>query len=175
MKLQAAIALGIFTLAAAPLASAQNFNRLGTSLSGFEETPATLSTTGNGRFDAMISGDEREVVWQMTYGDMEGTVTQSHIHFGARSLTGPIVVFLCTNLGNGPAGTQPCPQAGTIGGTFTSADVLGGAAANGLEAGNFAELVRAIRAGATYVNIHSTKWPGGEVRNQIGAGSSHSH
>ncbi len=30
-----------------------------------------------------------------------------------------------------------------------------------------AELVRAIRAGVTYANVHSTKWPGGELRLQL--------
>jgi hypothetical protein len=37
----------------------------------------------------------------------------------------------------------------------------------GLEAGNLAELIHAIRAGATYANVHSTLRPGGEVRGQI--------
>ena len=39
----------------------------------------------------------------------------------------------------------------------------------GIEPGAFAELVAAIRAGHTYVNVHSTKWPGGEIRAQIRA------
>jgi hypothetical protein len=35
-------------------------------------------------------------------------------------------VFLCTNLGNGPAGTQACPAApATITGTLRPADVIG--------------------------------------------------
>jgi hypothetical protein len=37
----------------------------------------------------------------------------------------------------------------------------------GIEAGNFAELVAAMRVGSTYANVHSTKWPGGEIRAQI--------
>ena len=42
-----------------------------------------------------------------------------------------------------------------------------GPAGQGVEAGSFAELVRAIRAGYTYVNVHTTRWPGGEIRGQI--------
>jgi hypothetical protein len=176
MKTRAALVLSIVTMAAAQVASAQNFNRLGANLVGFEETPQTLSTTGNGRFDALINGDETEIVYQLSYSDLEGAVTQAHIHLGQRATTGSIVVFFCTNLGNGPAGTQPCPPApATISGTITALDVTAGATGQGLTAGEFEELLRAIRAGATYANVHSTTRPGGEIRNQIGVGSSHSH
>jgi hypothetical protein len=37
----------------------------------------------------------------------------------------------------------------------------------GIEAGNFAELVAAMRAGHTYANVHTQKWPTGEIRAQI--------
>ncbi len=37
----------------------------------------------------------------------------------------------------------------------------------GLNTGEIEELIAAMRAGATYVNIHTTTWPGGEVRSQI--------
>jgi hypothetical protein len=58
-------------------------------------------------------------------------------------------VFLCTNLGNGPAGTQPCPtQGGTITGTITAANVGGGAAAQGIAVGEFDEFLAALRSGA---------------------------
>lgn len=42
-----------------------------------------------------------------------------------------------------------------------------GAATQGLSAGEFGELVRAIRAGATYVNVHTTGRPSGEIRAQL--------
>jgi len=175
MKTRAALVLSIISMAAVQAASAQNFNRLGANLLGYEETPQTLSTTGNGRFDALISGDETEIVYQLSYSDLEGNILQAHIHLGQRATTGGIVVFLCTNLDNGPAGTQACPQSGTITGSITAADVTGGATGQGLTVGEFEELLRAIRAGATYVNVHSTTQPGGEIRNQIGVGSSQSN
>jgi hypothetical protein len=82
------------------------------------------------------------------------------------------VVFLCTNLAP-PAGVplpQACPAApATITGTLVPADV--GATANsiaqGINLGEFEELVRAIRAGATYVNVHTIGFPGGEIRGQL--------
>ena len=79
-------------------------------------------------------------------------------------------MFLCSNLGNGPQGTPACPPQGTVEGELDAADVVGPNAAptvQGIEPGAFSELVDAIRAGHTYVNVHSTKWPGGEIRAQI--------
>ena len=48
-----------------------------------------------------------------------------------------------------------------------AADVLAADPNRGIEAGAFEELVQAIRAGHTYVNVHTNKWPGGEIRGQI--------
>jgi len=139
-------------------------------LSGYQETLVALSTTGNGHFRARISKDEAEIAWELSYGDLEGNVTQSHIHFGARAQTGGVSVFLCTNLGNGPAGTQACPASASedapLTGVATAADVIG-PTAQGIAAGEFAELLAAIRAGVAYVNVHSSKYPGGEIRAQL--------
>jgi hypothetical protein len=144
--------------------------RINVRLSGYEETLVALSTTGNGHFRARISKDESEIAWQLSFGDLEGTVTQSHIHFGARAQTGGVSVFLCSNLGNGPAGTQACPASAPedapLTGVATAANVIG-PTAQGIAPGEFAELIAAIRAGIAYVNVHSTKYPGGEIRAQF--------
>jgi hypothetical protein len=57
-------------------------------------------------------------------------------------------------------------QEGTVTGTITPGQVLS-AAGQGLDAGEFDELVRALRAGATYANVHSSLFPPGEIRGQI--------
>ncbi len=76
-------------------------------------------------------------------------------------------MFLCSNLGNGPAGTQACPPApATITGTIRPADVVG-PADQGIDPMQFDELVRAIRAGVTYANVHSGTFPNGELRGQL--------
>ena len=60
-----------------------------------------------------------------------------------------------------------------ISGTIIPADVspnipaTAAARAQGLNTGELDELILAIRAGATYANVHSTLWPGGEIRSQI--------
>ena len=54
-------------------------------------------------------------------------------------------------------------------GTIEPADVVpdAGAIAQGIAAGEFEELVDAIRAGYTYANVHSSKFGPGEIRGQI--------
>ena len=127
-------------------------------LTGYQETPLTISTTGAGDFRAKVKHSQIE--YRLSYSDLEGDVTQSHIHLGAEATTGGISVFLCSNLGNGPAGTQACPgpHSGTITGTIVPADVIG-PAGQGIKPGEYAELLRAIRAGATYANVHSSLYP----------------
>jgi hypothetical protein len=136
-------------------------------LNGYEETPLAVSTTGTGRFRARIDEAQQRITYTLSYSGLEGSVTQGHIHFGARAQTGGIAAFLCSNLGNGPAGTQACPAApATVSGTITPTDIVG-PSAQGIAPGEFAELVRAIRVGAAYVNVHSTLYPVGEIRAQF--------
>lgn len=173
-KLVVSIAV-VAVLSAATIVLAQGgFKRISEFLTGYQETPSAVSTTGNGTFNATISNDGSRIDWELSYSDLEGAVQQAHIHFGQKGVTGPISVFLCTNLGNGPAGTQPCPAPpATISGTIVAADVTNLANERGISAGELDELLAAIRAGVTYVNVHSTRWPGGEVRSQINGNSSH--
>jgi CHRD domain len=140
-------------------------------LIGYQEVPS-VSTAASGEFKAKIRDDRIE--WTLSYRDLEGAVQQAHIHFGQKAVNGGITVFLCTNLGNGPAGIQPCPAPpATITGTILAADVspnipaTAAARTQGINTGEFAELVAAIRAGVTYANVHSTTWPGGEIRAQL--------
>ena len=136
-------------------------------LSGYQEDPAVLSTTGTGTFRAVVNERTQEITYTLTYANLEGPVTQAHIHFGQPWQNAGIVVFLCTNLANGPAGTQLCPEApATVTGTLTPADVIG-PTAQGITAGQFEEFLAAVRAGVTYANVHSALYPAGEIRAQI--------
>ena len=179
MRLRLKLAAGVAALGVAGIgtaAIAHDNSRFDANLTGYEETP-TLSTSGTGTFKAWINRGKDEIRYVLTYaGPFDaapagGTVTQAHIHFGARGLApaGNIIAFLCTNLGNGPAAAPPpaCPAApGTVSGTLTPASVIG-PAAQGIQAGEFGELVRALRAGAAYANVHTTTFPAGEIRGQI--------
>jgi len=88
-------------------------------------------------------------------------------------VNGGIIVVLCQAAG-APAGTPTCePGRATITETIDAAEIRpmpGPILPLGIEAGNFEELVAAIRAGRTYVDVHSTKFPNGELRGQVGVG-----
>jgi hypothetical protein len=158
-------ALGVVVITAAAVAGDRG--RVKTTLTGLEETPLTISTTGNGTFRATISGGGDAINYELSYADLEGTVTQAHIHFGQEAISGGISAFLCSNLGNGPAGTQACPAApARVTGTIAAADVIG-PTGQGISAGELDELISAIRAGAAYANVHTTLYPTGEIRGQF--------
>ena len=117
------------------------------------------------------------MAYELRYSGLEGDVTQAHIHFGQNHTVGGIVVWLCqTAAAPAPpsvaASTPTCPQQGTVTGTIGPAQLLA-QDAQGIASGEFNELIRAIRAGATYANVHSSLFPPGEIRGQIGDGHDH--
>jgi CHRD domain-containing protein len=137
-------------------------------LTGFQEVPV-VSTGAEGKFRAEVRRDKIE--YRLRWEDLEGTVTQAHIHLGQRDVNGGISVWLCGNPSatvNPPAGTQACPltNPASIEGTVTAAQVVG-PTGQGIGPQEFDELLRAIRAGVTYANVHSTTFAGGEIRAQL--------
>ena len=138
-------------------------------LHGHEEVPS-ISSAAAGSFRARIDQAAGQIAYQLDYANLQGAVSQAHIHVGQRGANGGISVFLCTNLGNDTTGLAPaCPPSGTVTGLLTAANVVG-PATQGLATGEFDELVAAIRDGVAYVNVHSTTFPGGEIRGQLNAG-----
>ncbi len=130
-------------------------------LAGFDETPA-VSSTGKGQFRARISRDEDTVEFELSYEGLEGAVAVAHIHVGQRHTAGGVAVFLC-----GGGGRPACPPSpGRVRGTFGAADVIG-PTGQGVAPMELDEVVRAMRAQAAYVNVHTDKHPPGEIRGQI--------
>src|SRR5262249_38674895 len=90
-----------------------------------------------------------------------------HIHFGKIHVPGGIIVFLCSNLGNGPVGTPACPAGGgTVTGMLTPASVVG-PATQGIANGNFDGLARALVSDTGYGNIDTAAFLAGEIRGEI--------
>ncbi len=134
---------------------------IGAHLDGYGEVPA-LSSAASGLFFGKISADETSLDYILYYELDGGTASAAHIHLGQPGVNGGIAAFLCGG-GNKPA----CPTpSGTVSGTVVASDVIG-PASQGIAANEMAELVRAIRKGAAYVNVHTSGFPAGEVRGQI--------
>jgi hypothetical protein len=153
------LALGVGSYA---IAGGGKKNLKADELSGYQENP-DISTTGTGSFEATIDDDAQTITYELTYSALEGgAASAAHIHFGKRAVNGGVSAFLCGG-GDKPA----CPaMAGTVNGVVDAADVVG-PAGQGIAAGEFAELVAAMRAGHSYVNVHTPTWPGGEIRAQV--------
>ncbi len=133
-------------------------------LSGFNEVPPIL-TNGKASLRATINGNS--MTYRLTlFGGQTSNITQSHLHFGEPGVNGGIFLFLCTNLGNGPAGTPACPQQGTVTRTVTAADFVAVPAQN-VPAGSFDAAMRILRSGDAYANVHTANFPAGEIRGQV--------
>jgi CHRD domain len=172
--------LGAVVLITTAVANGDGGKSFRTNLTGYEEiipasfnaapTPPTfageagaVSTVGSGKFTARVREDPLRIEYRLRYEDLEGAATtQAHIHFGQKHTVGGVSAFLC-----GGGDKPPCtPDSGDISGTIDAADVVG-PAGQGIAAGELMELIRAMRNGATYANVHTSTWPGGEIRGQI--------
>jgi CHRD domain len=143
-------------------ASGSGKQNIKANLTGFQEVPA-VSSFGSGTFTAVID-DAQTITYELSFGGLNSPTLFAHIHLGQRGANGGVSAFLCGG-GDKPA----CPTGGatdTVSGVIDAADVIG-PAGQGIAAGEFDELVRAIRAGVTYANVHSMTQPGGEIRGQI--------
>jgi hypothetical protein len=133
-------------------------------LFGYQETPS-VSSTGIGEFRATLV-EPTKLHYVFRYQDLEGgTSLFAHVHFGQVGVAGGVSFFLC----GGSTKPTPCPNvSGTVEGDVGPADVIG-PNGQGIEPSSFDEILRAMRAGYSYANIHTTRWPGGEIRGQIKA------
>lgn len=170
MKRCLAFAAAVFAVVltgTGPILAADSF---GARLRGFEEVPA-ISTEGQGFLFASLNDSETILTYSLVYFNLESNVTQAHIHIAQSGVNGGIVLFFCTNLAP-PAGVPAppaCPNGvgfQTVNGSLTAANVVT-QAAQGIGAGEFAEVIHAMKAGASYANVHTTTFPGGEIRGQI--------
>ncbi len=151
---------GLMLALLAPVVAGDGGNKFKASLNGYLETPS-VSTAATGSFRARIHSTW--IDFTLTDQNLTAAPLFAHIHFGRPDVAGGVAVFLC-----GGGGKPACPAAtsGTVTGTIVAADVVG-PAGQGISATEFAEVVRAIRHGATYANVHTPMFPAGEIRGNI--------
>jgi hypothetical protein len=167
------VALAVALAAASVPALADDRSSFAANLTGYQETPLTLDSPASGEFAAKVSRDGSAIHYTLTYRGFTSDVSQAHLHFGRPAITGMIVLFLCNTSGSPPASVPvppACPaRSGTVSGTLTQADVIA-RPQQGVDGGaqGFAEIVKALRNGAVYVNVHTATFPGGEIRAALG-------
>ena len=154
-----------------------NALRFSTRLSTFNEVPPKANGA-SGTFRAGLSEDGTTLSWTFTWSGLSGPPLFAHIHFGLKGANYPVMTFFC----GGPKGNPDIPQkpdcpqttSGSITGTTTAADIIalntpGATTDQALDQHDFAGFLRALGAGSAYANMHTTRFPGGEIRGQIAA------
>jgi hypothetical protein len=136
-------------------------------LTGFEEVPPRL-TTGHGTLVAKLNADQQSITFTETWTGLTGPPLFSHIHFGQPGVSGGVVVFLCGPTGPTNPDQPACEQTttGSATGTIAATGVFN-PPDQGVTNGSFADLLRIIRSGNAYANIHTPRFTPGEIRGQI--------
>lgn len=129
-------------LVAAPTANSVGPLQFQTTLSGANEVPPNASTA-TGSATVTLSPAEDQVAVSITFNGLGSNTTASHIHEAPAGTNGPVKI----NFVGFPGGVTSGNFAGTL--PITPA------------------LVAALRAGNTYVNVHTTGLPAGEIRGQL--------
>ncbi len=130
-------------------------------LSGFAEVPA-ISTTGTGKLRLSIDKTNTTITYELTFSGLSGAATGAHLHLGQAGVAGAVIVNLCP-------GACVSPVTGTV--VAGNIVVTTAAQAQGIAGpADWAEVLRAIRAGVVYANVHTAAYPGGEIRGQVGGG-----
>jgi hypothetical protein len=128
-------------------------------LSGDQEVPpADTRATGQAVFQ--LSKDGTALSYRLIVANIQN-VTMAHIHLAPAGVNGPVVVWLYPSAP--PPQLIPGRSSGVLAtGVITEDDLVGP-----LAGADFSELIDAIKEGDTYVNVHTSQFPGGEVRGQI--------
>ena len=129
--------------------------------SGANEVPA-INTAGTAEFNARIHSDGT-IDFTLDFQNLSSALTASHIHFAQKNVSGGVMIWLC-----GGGGPPVCPAAtsGSSTGHITAANVSG-PTSQGIAAGDLAAALGVVDAGLGYANLHTTKFPAGEIRGQV--------
>ena len=141
------VTLAIIVMPGAVLAVQDSFTA---KLSGSDEVPpVTTSGTGTATVNIITDSEVTEINYEVVYSGLSGDVAAAHIHLGGVGQNGGIML---------PLVAGPSPMSGTL--------KEGDLKATG-NVSTFAQAIDAIRAGTTYVNLHTAANPGGEIRGQL--------
>lgn len=146
-------------LAATPFALAASNRNFNAHLVGDQENPP-VDTQAQGQAIFKLSKDGQTLHYKLIAANLEN-ITQAHIHLGAIGVNGPVVVWLY------PANPPPVLIPGTFNGVLAEGDISAANLVGPLAGQQLSDLIDEMEAGNTYVNIHTTQQPMGEIRGQI--------
>jgi CHRD domain len=157
-----ALVVSMLAVAAAP----SHAERFSASLSGDNEVPP-INSAGTGNFQMTIRPDA--INFSLSFSDLSSPLSVAHLHFAPSKVAGGVMIFLC-----GGGGQPACPAAtsGEITGTITAANVTG-PTGQGIAPGDLDSALEAVRDGLSYANMHTTNFPGGEIRGNVRRGGGH--
>ncbi|MEO8192258.1 MAG: CHRD domain-containing protein [Gemmatimonadales bacterium] len=121
------------------------------SLSPANEVPAPKPTTASGTAQVVVFADR--IDYQLAVTSITA-ITMAHIHSGAVGVAGPIVVTLY----------QTTPPTGAVNGVFASGSLTAATLPAGV---TLASLKTLLLTGNSYINVHTTANPAGEIRGQL--------
>ena len=156
----------VVNLIAAPMAISQHTERFSAELSGANEVPP-INSSGTADFDMTIRSGV--INFSLSFADLSSPLSVAHLHFAPSKVAGGVMIFLC---GGGGQPACPATTSGEITGTITAANVTG-PAGQGITAGDLDSALEAVRDGLSYANMHTTMFPGGEIRGNVQRGGGH--
>jgi hypothetical protein len=134
-------------------------------LTGLGENPS-INSGGSADLSLQIRDNPAQLTFTLTYSGLSGNPSAAHVHISQPGVNGGVSFFFC---GGGGKPACPASTSGTITGVVNPADVQA-ISGQGFAAGDLNAVITAIRAGATYANMHTALWPNGEIRGQLGHG-----
>ena len=157
-----ALAVSMLAAAAAP----SHTERVSARLSGANEVPP-INSAGTGNFEMTIQPSG--ISFSLSFSDLSSPLSVAHLHFAPSKVAGGVMIYLCGG-GNQPA--CPATTSGNITGTITAANVTG-PTGQGIAVGDLDSALEAVRDGLSYANMHTTMFPGGEIRGNVQRGGGH--
>jgi hypothetical protein len=140
----------------ASLASQRNFRA---HLSGGEEVPP-LDTQAQGQAVLQLNKEATGLSYRLIAANILD-IRQSHIHLGPKGANGPVVAFLY------PDAPPPVLIPGRFDGVLAEGTVTADDLVGPLAGMTLSDLLAEMAAGNAYVNVHTTRFPGGEIRGQV--------
>ena len=135
-------------------------------LLGDNEVPP-INSTGSATFH--MENADGVITFSLTFSGLSSNLTVSHLHFAPTRVAGGVMIFLC---GGGNQPNCPAATSGTITGTIVAANVTG-PTTQGIDPGDLTSALEAVGDGASYANIHTVNFPGGEIRGHVRRGKKH--